>query len=244
MSFLLGVCLIYIFLNWVPELLSIAIPVTNVDILTHFNGFDPELLRVMPRTPLVVYLYTVLFSGVFKLGEALFTLTYIRNRKVEYKAITEAMGLYLKALAVYLLQIVIVAFWSMLFVIPGVIASFNYSQSFYIMADDPSKGVMQILGESKMMMIGNRMSYFRLLIYYLPYLMIAYVPTFLIGEYVTVNSISGIQMTLLAMAAEIPIFFANAYMCLGRAVFYELMLNEGFAYFKYAGQDAFRELEQ
>ena len=31
---------------------------------------------------------------------------------------------------------------------------------------------------------------------------------------------------------------------MGRCVFYELMINKGFADFRYAGQDAFRELEK
>ena len=31
---------------------------------------------------------------------------------------------------------------------------------------------------------------------------------------------------------------------MGKTVFYELMINKGFAEFRYAGQEAFRELEK
>lgn len=243
MSFLVGVCIIYALLNWIPEILSLFIPVTNIDILSRMDGADFQMLERLPRTPIVVYLYTLCFSGVFKLGEALYTLTYIRNKKVEYRAIYESFGFYLKALAVYLLQVVIVAFWSILFVIPGIIASINFAQAFYILADDPSKGITQVLAESKMMMVGNRMNYVRLILVYVPYLMLAYVPSFLAADWAFRASMTGLPLTLMAMISEITIFAVNGYMCLGRAVFYELLTNESFASFKYAGQDAFRELE-
>lgn len=243
MSFLIGVCIIYAMLNWIPELLSLVFPVSNVDILSRMDGVDVQLLNRLPRMSLVAYFYALFFSGVFRLGEALYTLTYIRNKKVEYRAITEAMGLYLKCFGVFLLEVIIIAFWSFFLIIPGIIASINFSQAFYILADDPSKGVTQVLAESKMMMVGNRMSYVRLILYYLPYIMLAYVPSFILADISLSMSLTGLPLTIIGMLAEIPVFAANGYMCLGRAVFYELMINEGFAYFKYAGQDAFRELE-
>ena len=243
MSFLVGVFMIYVVLNWVPELLSLVFPVTNVDLMSRMEGVDLQLIQRMPRTPMVVYFYSLLFSGVFRLGEALYTLTYIRNKRIEYRAITEAFGLYLKALWVYVIQIIIVAFWSIFFIVPGLIAAINFSQAFYILADDPHKGVLQILAESKMMMSGNKLSYVRLILYYVPYLMLSYVPSFLISDVVYKYSLTGFPMTLLAMLSEITIFAANGYMCLGRAVFYELLTNESFATFRYAGQDAFREDE-
>ncbi len=208
------------------------------------EGADQHMLQRLPATPVVYYLYSLFFTGVFKLGESLYTLTYIRNKRVEYRAIGEALGLYTKTFALFLLQTIIVAFWSMLFFIPGVIAMLNFSQSFYILADDPSKKVTQVLAESKMMMQGNRWSYVRLILYYMPYLMLAYIPSFLAVEFAAAASLPAIPALMITMICEIPVFAANGYMCLGKAVFYELMINEGFAYFRYAGQDAFRELEE
>ena len=244
LSFLVGICMIYAMLNWVPEILSIFFPASNVDLLSRMNDVDPVLLNRLPHTALVVYFYALFFSGVFRLGEALYTLTYIRNKRVDYRAIGEAFPLYGKTLAVLILQALIIAFWTMLFVIPGIIASINFSQSFYILADDPSKKPLEVLMESKMMMEGNRMNYVRLLLYYLPYLMISYVPSFLIADYALLSSLPQAAATIIVMICELPVFAAYGYMGMGRCVFYELMTNEGFAYFRYAGQDAFRELEK
>lgn len=243
MSFLLGVMIIYVFLNWIPEAASIFFPVTNVDLMSRMGSYDRQLLEVMPRTPLVIYFYGMFFNGVFKFGEALYTLTYIRNRKVEYRAISEGFSMYGKTLALFIVQVLIVGFWSMLFVIPGIIATINFSQAFYILADDPSKGITQVLSESKIMMTGNRMNYVRLILFYLPYLMLGYAPSLVLSELALRYNLSQTSLVIIAMLAEIPVFAAHGYICLGRAVFYELLQNGSFAKFRYAGQDAFREME-
>jgi uncharacterized membrane protein len=109
---------------------------------------NPADFRGLPGTPVVSTLFSIFFSGVIQLSAALYTLTYVRNRKVEYRALTEGSGFYVKTLCLYLIQMGIVAFWSMLFVIPGIIAAINFSQSYFILADDPSKPVFQVLTES------------------------------------------------------------------------------------------------
>ena len=132
----------------------------------------------------------------------------------------------------------------MFFIVPGILAALNFTQAFYIFADDPDKSIPEILTESKMMMYGNRMNYVRLIICYIPYILIAYVPAFLLANLAASVNANQTGIMLLSMLADIPMFALYGFICLGRTVFYELMLNKGFADFKYAGQDAFRELEQ
>lgn len=243
MSFLIGICIIYILMNWVPQILALFFPATNLDLFAQYTDADPVLLSRLPATPIVTFLYLMLFSGVFKFAECLYALTYIRNRKADYRAIGESFGYYLKALNIYIVQVVIISFWAMLFIIPGILAALNFSQAYYIMADDPDKKVTDILTESKMMMYGNRMSYVRLIISYIPYYLIAYMPVLLLADIAARMSLNQYAVLTLSMAADIPVFCVLGYMCLGRTVFYELMLNKGFAEFRYAGQEAFRALE-
>lgn len=243
-SFLAGICMLYAFLNWIPEILSLYFPATNLDLMATLPGVDQQMLSRLNGTPLVIYVYALFFSGVVNLGEALYALTYIRNRKVEFKALTEGAPLYLKTFGIYILQLVIVAFWSIFFVIPGIVAALNFSQAYYVLADDPDKGVTQVLAESKMLMQGNRFTYIRLLLYYLPYLLFGYLPAFLLSGLIAGMHLPAAALLIISMLAELPVFAAHGYICLGRTVFYELMINEGFAYFKYAGQEAFREFER
>ena len=244
LKFLIGFCMLYAVISWVPQILSLFIPATNLDLAAAYTDVDPALLKQLPATSIVVIIYTVFFSGVFKLSECLYDLTYIRNRQVDYRALTESFPYYLKTLRLYVVMMLIIAFWSMFFVIPGIIVALNFSQAFYILADDPDKGVADILTESKIMMRGNRLNYVRLMIYYAPYIMLAYIPAFLAAPMAMNLGIGQAGSLAVLFITDIPIFAVMGLISMGKTVFYELMINKGFAEFRYAGQEAFRELEK
>lgn len=44
---------------------------------------------------------------------------------------------------------IFVMLWSLLFWFPGIIAYYRYSQAFYILAENPEKGIMDCINESK-----------------------------------------------------------------------------------------------
>lgn len=50
--------------------------------------------------------------------------------------------------------------WTLLFVIPGIIKSYSYSMTNYIMADDPSIGALDAITKSRKMMRGHKFSLF------------------------------------------------------------------------------------
>ena len=66
----------------------------------------------------------------------------------------------LKAIGLTLMISVFVLLWCILLVIPGIIAAYRYSQAIFIMVEDPNKGIMQCIRESKEMMAGHKMEYF------------------------------------------------------------------------------------
>lgn len=50
--------------------------------------------------------------------------------------------------------------WSLLLFVPGIIKACAYSQTMYILADDPSIGAIEAISRSKEMMEGHKMEYF------------------------------------------------------------------------------------
>jgi len=66
------------------------------------------------------------------------------------------------AMGAYLLMILFVFLWSLLLIIPGIIAAISYSMTFYILADDSSIGAMDAIDKSKRMMYGYKWKYFGL----------------------------------------------------------------------------------
>lgn len=67
---------------------------------------------------------------------------------------------YVESLLLYLLQSLFIGLWSLLLYVPGIIKSYAYSMSFYIMQDDNTKGWEQCLDESIKMMDGYKWQLF------------------------------------------------------------------------------------
>lgn len=65
-----------------------------------------------------------------------------------------------KAFLTNLLVGIFTTLWTMLFIIPGIIASFSYSMTFYILADHPEMDVMDAIQLSKEMMRGHKWQLF------------------------------------------------------------------------------------
>lgn len=59
-----------------------------------------------------------------------------------------------------LMERIFVTLWSLLFVIPGVIAECSYAMSFFIRVDHPEYSWQTCLQQSKQMMEGHKMEYF------------------------------------------------------------------------------------
>lgn len=60
----------------------------------------------------------------------------------------------------FLLQTLFVSLWSLLFIIPGIVASFGYAMTPYILAEHPEISAIDALRMSKDMMKGNKGKYF------------------------------------------------------------------------------------
>ena len=67
---------------------------------------------------------------------------------------------FLKAWALTFVIGIFVFLWSLLLYIPGIIAMYRYSQAYYILAENPEKGIMDCINESKDLMVGHKMDKF------------------------------------------------------------------------------------
>jgi len=66
----------------------------------------------------------------------------------------------LKALGLILMVSLLTFLWALLLIVPGIIAAYRYSQAIIIMVEDPNKGIMQCIRESKEMMVGHKWEFF------------------------------------------------------------------------------------
>lgn len=107
-------------------------------------------------------IYNLLISGPFTFGLTMYLLTFFRSRRSDGTLLFEGFSNFGKTFLLFLLMSIKIFLWSLLFVIPGIIASIRYSQAFYVMVDHPEYSANQCLEESKRLMMGNKGRYFYL----------------------------------------------------------------------------------
>lgn len=240
-KYFMGFVIFYIFTNCIPNILAVAF---DYNIFDYFNinlaGMNADMLKSMPAYSLPALMYLIVFNGVFQLGKALYVITFLRNKSSEYGALFEGFKLYGKALSIFVLQTIIISIWTFFFIIPGVIAAYGLRQSYYILADDPSKSPIVCMAESKLRMRGNKMSLFMLDLYYVFYLFLANLPAIIITSIFHMDAMASISNVLIYSVLQLPLVAALAFYNLGQAVYYELMISHGFANFRFAGEDIFR----
>ncbi|HYE69832.1 MAG TPA: DUF975 family protein [Anaerovoracaceae bacterium] len=105
-------------------------------------------------------IYSLLITGPMTLGYAMFAISIFRKRETSPAEVFYGFERFGKAFGLYIVMIIFVLLWSLLLIVPGIIAAFRYSMCFYILADNPNIGIMEALNESKKMMRGNKWKFF------------------------------------------------------------------------------------
>lgn len=100
---------------------------------------------------------TLLLSGPFALGFAIVSLNIVRGEdNVKVETFFRGFKNFIAAFVLNLLNSIFIFLWSLLFIVPGIIKSFAYSMSFYILRDNPEMSAGDIRRASIAMMQGNK----------------------------------------------------------------------------------------
>lgn len=83
-----------------------------------------------------------------------------RDSSMSYGDLFSPVKYIFKVIGLVFMISLLVLLWTLLFIIPGIIASYRYSQAIFILAENPDKGIMQCIRESKEMMVGHKWEYF------------------------------------------------------------------------------------
>ena len=100
----------------------------------------------------------LLVSGAIALGYAKFNMILVSRDRgaVYYWQVFSQFGRVWAGLCMQLLRWLFVFLWSLLFIIPGIIAFYSYSMTAYIMIDHPEYGAYEAIMASKEMMRGHK----------------------------------------------------------------------------------------
>ena len=188
----------------------------NVDVYS-------SIYNSMPSYSMLASVYVLLVTGAFTLGVMIFFLAVFRRQQVGVVDIFLGFEHFGKALGMMLFQSLFILLWSLLFFIPGIIASIRYSQAFFILADDPDKGIRQCMNESKVMMKGNKSKYFWLSLSFLGWALLSALPAGILESIAAVTYAPIFIQSLVAVISSLFVVPVTVYIYSTTAGFYEIL---------------------
>lgn len=110
----------------------------------------------------VIPLAGILLMGPMALGLVIFSLALARGEEAKLEQVFEGFQNFASAMVTYLLMLIYVFLWTLLLIVPGIIAAFSYAMTMFILADEPGIKPQEALDKSKAMMYGYKAKLFRL----------------------------------------------------------------------------------
>ncbi len=108
----------------------------------------------------ILSLLTIIVSGPIALGISIFSLNIARNKDAKIEQLFEGFRNFGTSILAYILMVLFIFLWTILLIIPGIIAAISYSMTFFIIAEDETIGPHDALKKSKEMMNGHKWKFF------------------------------------------------------------------------------------
>jgi len=97
-----------------------------------------------------------IIGGPITLGYAKFNLNIIHRENPEFSNIFSQFERFGAGFLMQLLRVIYIFLWTLLLIIPGIIATFSYAMTPFAMLDHPELSANQAIGYSKEIMRGNK----------------------------------------------------------------------------------------
>lgn len=225
--------------NWKPAILAAAIllicttlPVAILDQMFGISYYDYMSMDAYvsdasgDSISFMSGIYTLLVSGAFALGVSIFFIEIVRNKKADLGYTFAGFEHFFKALGLLVVMAIFVFLWTILLIVPGIIAAIRYSQAFFILADDPNKGIMECIAESKRMMKGNKAKFFCMGLSFIGWTLLAGCFVGLLQGFFAVFLSSGMVYSVIsALITVVGTAGITAYMYAAETVFYEMLIG-------------------
>ena len=99
---------------------------------------------------------SLLITGPLAAGTALLAVSVIRGNNVSVEMQFSGFKNFVKTFLLNLINGIFIFLWSLLFFIPGIIKTFSYSMSYYVLLDNPSMSSNDARKRSMEIMAGNK----------------------------------------------------------------------------------------
>ena len=152
---------------------------------------------------------TVLLSLVLDAGFVLYCMAVRRRERAEYLTLFDGFSMAGKFILLALAKYLFIFLWSLLFVIPGIIAAYRYRFALYNLLENPELGVIDALNMSKQQTMGYKGQIFMLDVSYLGWSVLASLPACYYNQVITARTQQAIAGAL-PYAANFGEFYNTA----------------------------------
>ncbi|MCQ4636012.1 DUF975 family protein [Anaerovorax odorimutans] len=168
--------------------------------------------------------YVFLVTGAFTLGLTIFFINLFRAKSTDAAQVFSGFEQFFKALGLMFMIGLFTFLWTLLFIVPGIIAMLRYSQAFFILADDPDKGVMECINESKWLMHGNKAKFFCLQLSFIGWILLTSFGIGVVSGFLGVFIGGGsTMMIVINWILGLAICWVTAYVTATEAAFYDIL---------------------
>ena len=105
---------------------------------------------------LIIAAVWLLLGSVVSVGYSRFTLQLVDHNDAGFEQLFQYFPYWTNAVCTRLLKGLYIFLWSLLLIIPGIMASYSYAMTGFILAEHPEMTAGEVVAASKEMMYGNR----------------------------------------------------------------------------------------
>lgn len=143
-------------------------------------AFTGNGARDATTTEDILSLVSFILTGPLTFGLSQVFLKIVRFQSPELSDIFAGFSHFLNTLLLHFITTIFVILWTLLLIIPGIIAFFRYSMAYYIMVDNPHLSALEAIRKSKEMMVGHKLRLFSLWLSFLGWFLLGII-TFGLG---------------------------------------------------------------
>lgn len=135
---------------------SFTVSFQNSDISQYYPEAVRRFSHVLLPVASVLAMGQFVLRGSISIGHNRFCLKLVDGEQAQFEDLFSAFDIFGNAFVLNLLITLKVIAWSLLFVIPGIIAAYRYSMATYIMAENPTIAPSEAIERSKALMNGRK----------------------------------------------------------------------------------------
>lgn len=98
----------------------------------------------------------IIIEGPLSLGYTAMSMRVVRGNKVGLENLFDGFKNFARSFLLVFVNSIYISLWALLFIVPGIIKSYSYSMSLYILADNPDISSSEARAKSIEMMKGNK----------------------------------------------------------------------------------------